>query len=205
MAVNSQVYLDLVRETGFTDEQMDDEFKYFALNLILYHIIKLNYTAFLQKAVVPAYRRLKGVDEYGNSWDPLSSRTIEIKKRLNARYAGIIAINIRTRRLLNALKPGYFRNGYYVPRADQVVRITLDNIYFAVNVPYSSYVDSKRPIFVQDSRLIKKAVQAALPILKNYWRRRDVIRKINKTKRRLQMIEKARKKLRDIPPGPPDS
>jgi hypothetical protein len=202
MAVNGQIYLDLVRETGFTEEQMDDEFKYFALNLILYNVIKLNYTAFLQKAVVPAYRKLKGVDQYGISWDPLSSRTIAIKKRLNYRYAGVIAINIRTRRLLEALKPGYFRNGYYVPRAEQVVRITLDNIFFAVNVPYAGYVDAKRPIFIQDSRLIRDAVKKSLPILRNYWKRRDVLRKMNRAKRRLQMIEKARSKLRPNPPAP---
>lgn len=203
MAVNSQLYLDLVKETGFTDEQMDDEFKYFALNLILYNVIKLNYTAFLQKAVVPAYRKLRGVDQYGKSWDPLKDRTIAIKKRLNYRYAGVIAINIRTRRLLNALKPGYFRNGYYIPRTDQVVRITLDNIYFAVDIPYASYVDYNRPIFVQDIRLIRDAVQRSLPILKNYWKRRDVLRKINRVKKRLEMIEKARRRLRNNPPGPP--
>lgn len=203
MAIDGQIYFDIVKETGFTEEQMDDEFKYFALNLILYNIIKLNYTAFLQKAIVPAYRRMRGVDQYGKSWDPLSPKTIAIKKHLNYRYAGTIAINIRTRRLLNALKPGFFRNGHYVPRPDQVVRIHLDNIYFAIDIPYVRYVDNKRPIFVQDSRLIRDAVRKSMPILRNYWNRRDVLRKINRTKKRLQMIEKARKNIRSNPPGPP--
>jgi hypothetical protein len=193
---------------GFEENQIDDAFKYFALNLILYNVVKLNYTAFLQKAVVPAYRKMEGVDRFGNRWKPLSEKTIALKKHLNYRYAGAIAINIRTRRLLEALKPGWFRNGVYVPRnSDQIVRVDLENIHFEVAVPYANFVDSKRPIFVANRRLVNEAIQRSLPVLRNYWNRREVIRRTNARVRRERAIQEYnRKKLRDIPPpGPPSS
>lgn len=204
--------LNLLARDGFVQatekHQIDDAFKYFALNLILYNVVKLNYTAFLQKAIAPAYRRMEGVDRYGNRWKPLSQRTIDLKKRLNYRYAGAIAINIRTRRLLEALKPGWFRNGVYVPRnSDQIVRVDLDNIHFEVAVPYADFVDSKRPIFVANRRLVNEAISRSLPILRNYWNRREVIRRTNAKIRREKTIQEYnRKKLRDVPPpAPPNS
>lgn len=199
--------LNLLAPHGFQDHQVDDAFKYFALNLILYNVVKLNYTAFLQKAIVPAYRKMGGVDRYGNRWDALHPRTIAIKKRLGYTYAGGIAINIRTRRLLEALKPGWFRNGVYVPRnSDQIVRVDLENIHFEVNVPYATFVDAKRPIFVADRRLVNEAIERSLPVLQNYWNRREVKRRVNAKIRRERAIQEyQRKKLRDTPPPAPPS
>ncbi len=199
----------LAHEGGYKPHEMDDAFKYFALNLILYNVVKLNYTAFLQKAKVPAYRRMEAVDSYGNKWEPLNQKTIDLKKRLNFRYAGTIAINIRTRRLLEALKPGWFRNGVYVPRnRDQIVGVTLDSIHFEIAVPYADDVDRKRQIFVADSALIGDAIQKSLPVLMNYWNRREVKRR-QAAKRRFERARAnydKRKKLRDTPPpGPPGS
>ena len=199
----------LAHEGGVKAHEMDDAFKYFALNLILYNVVKLNYQAFLQKARVPAYRRMEAVDSYGNRWKPLSPKTIELKKRLNYRYAGAIAINIRTRRLLEALKPGWFRNGVYVPRNnDQIVKVSLDSIHFEVAVPYADDVDRRRQIFVADEALISDAIQKSLPVLSNYWNRREVKRR-QAARRRIERVREEynrRKKLRDTPPpGPPGS
>lgn len=209
---NIEHTLNLASSRGFPTDRLDDAFKYFALNLILYNVVKLNYKAFLQKAVVPAYRRMEGVDSYGNRWKPLSPKTIALKRSLNFKYAGAIAINIRTRRLLESLKPGWFRNGVYVPRnSDQIVRVTLDSIHFEVSVPYAAYVDAARPIFVADRRLVNEAIRKSIPVLQNYWNRREVKRRINAKARRdafiqKQLAERTRKKLRDIPPpAPPDS
>lgn len=211
MAVNH--VLDLIAE-GYPEDEMDDNFKYFAINLVLYNVVKLNYTMFLQKARVPAYRGAKGVDAYGNVWQPLHPKTIAIKKKLGATYAGSIAINIRTRRLLNALKPGWFRNGVYIPREEQNISVSLTGFTFEVTVPYASYVNSnkyKRKIFVDDERLIKDAIRKSLPVLRNYWNRREVKRRVQRQKKVMDRYnayiqEERRKKLRDNnPPAPPDS
>jgi hypothetical protein len=199
----------LAHEGGVEPHKMDDAFKYFALNLILYNVVKLNYQAFLQKARVPAYRRMEAVDSYGNRWKPLSPKTIELKKRLNYRYAGAIAINIRTRRLLEALKPGWFRNGVYVPRnKDQIVRVDLESIHFEVTVPYADDVDRRRQIFVADEALISDAIQKSLPVLSNYWNRREVKRR-QAARRRIERVRQEydrRKQLRELPPpAPPGS
>ena len=202
--------LDLLEHEGSVEpHQMDDAFKYFALNLILYNIVKLNYKAFLQKAIVPAYRKMGGVDSYGNRWIPLSPRTVAFKKKHNYRYAGAIAINIRTRRLLEALKPGWFRNGVYVPRnSDQIVRVTLDEVHFEVAVPYAQYVDNARPIYALNSKLLYEAVERSAPVIMNYWNRREVKRRMA-ARRRIERVREdynRRKKLRDTTtPATPDS
>jgi hypothetical protein len=202
--------LDLISE-GYPEDEMDDNFKYFAMNLVLYNVVKLNYTMFLQRAKVPAYRGAKGVDAYGNVWDPLHPRTIAIKKKLGATYAGSIAINIRTRRLLNALRPGWFRNGVYIPREEQKISVSLTGFSFEVTVPYAVFVNSKRKIFVDDSQLIKDAIRKSLPVLRNYWNRRDVQRRVRRQQKVMDRYnayvqEERRKKLRENnPPAPPDS
>ena len=202
--------LDLIAE-GYPEAEMDDNFKYFAVNLILYNVVKLNYTMFLQRAKVPAYRGAKGVDAYGNVWDALHPRTIAIKKQLGATYAGTIAINIRTRRLLNALKPGWFRNGIYIPREEQKISVSLTGFSFEVEVPYATFVNAKRKIFVDDEKLIRDAVRKSLPVLRNYWNRREIQRKVRRQQKVMDRFhnyikEQERKKLRDVDPlAPPDS
>lgn len=202
--------LDLIAE-GYPEDEMDDNFKYFAMNLVLYNVVKLNYTMFLQKAKAPAYRGAKGVDAYGNVWKALHPRTIAIKKQLGAKYAGAIAINIRTRRLLEALKPGWFRNGVYYPRKEQEVQVSLTGFSFEVTVPYAVFVNAKRKIFVDDERLIRDAIRKSLPVLRNYWNRRDVQRRVRRQQKVMDRYnayiqEERRKKLKDNnPPAPPDS
>lgn len=199
----------LVPEGNERPQEMDDSLKYFAMNLLLYNLVKLNYTAFLQKAKVPAYRSMGGTDQYGNHWKALSPKTIALKKKLGYKYAGSIAINIRTRRLLESLKPGYFRNGVYFPRnADQSVSVTLDEAHFETKVPYAEYVDEARPIYALNSAMLFEAMQRSAPVIENYWNRREVKRRVNARKRfeRMRQDVNTRKKLRDVPPpGPPAS
>ena len=84
-------------------------------NLVLFVLLKLNYTQFLIKAK-------GGVDRYGGYWKPLAKKTIDYKRKKGFVYSGKVAINIRTRELLNAVRPNQFSNGVYIPSANQIVK-----------------------------------------------------------------------------------
>lgn len=145
-------------------------------NLILYHAMKLNYTAFIQKAQT-------GSDSFGDSWNPLKEKTLRWKQKKKIFYSGKVAINIRTRELLHAMKPGYFRNGVYLPPPNQSVEVTTKSISVEIEVPYADAVDAVRPIFVVElDSLLDEAYQKAMPLFQSYLRR---------------------KRFKGIPPGPP--
>jgi hypothetical protein len=133
-------------------------------NLVLYCVLKINYTQFLKKA--------KGKeDDYGTKWKPLKKSTIDWKRKKNLTYSGRVAINIRTRELMNALKPGQFSNGVYIAGPNQDVRVTTKSIYFSPDIPYADDVDSVRAIIVEDlNALLEDAIQMALPRFKAYLR-----------------------------------
>jgi hypothetical protein len=133
-------------------------------NLVLYCVLKINYTQFLKKA--------KGrTDDYGTKWKPLKKSTIDYKRKKGLTYSGRVAINIRTRELMNALKPGQFSNGVYIASPNQDVRVTSRSIYFAPDIPYADDVDSVRSIIVDDINvLLDDAIQMALPRFKAYLR-----------------------------------
>jgi hypothetical protein len=144
-------------------------------NLVLYHAMKLNYTAFIQKAQ-------NGSDSFGDTWPALKPKTIQYKKKKRYFYAGKVAINIRTRKLLHAMKPGYFRNGKYLPPPNQKVRVTVKNISVEIVGPwYVENVDGgtthvpARPIFVLDlDALIDRALEKAIPLFQAYLKRRNL-------------------------------
>jgi len=77
----------------------DDEIRLYYNNLVLYHLVKINNKAFMDKI-------FGDVDEFGKQWRPLKPITIKQKKRKNQLYGGRVAINIRTRALREAIKPG---------------------------------------------------------------------------------------------------
>ena len=137
-------------------------------NLVLFNVIKINYRAFIAKA--------KGSpDAFGGTWEPLKESTREWKRRKNLVYSGKVATNIRSKRLLNALKPNVFQNGTYVPSSEQVIRVTQRSIYFSVSVEYADDVDSVRNIFVRDiEELVNEAVKVSLPEFQKYFRRRGL-------------------------------
>jgi hypothetical protein len=135
-------------------------------NLVLYHAMKLNYTAFIQKAQT-------GSDSFGDEWKPLAEKTLKWKQRKKILYSGRVAINIRTRELLQAMKPGYFRNGRYLPPPGQSVEVTTKSISVEIEVPYADAVDAVRPIFVLNlDSLLTEALNKALPLFYNYLRRK---------------------------------
>jgi hypothetical protein len=141
----------------------------FLNNLVVYHLLRINYTSFLQKAGVPAYRSMGGVDVYDGKWRPLAPSTIERKRTAKQLYANKVVINIRTRQLSLALKPGWMRNNRYVPRPNQIVTITKNSINIKIDVPYADAVHAVRHIFVKNRQnLINHAVEAALPQFEAY-------------------------------------
>lgn len=137
-------------------------------NLVVYHLAKINWTAFLAKAK-------KGSDEFGKKWKPLKPRTIAYKKRNNFYYSGMIAINIRTRLLLEAMRPGKFVNGKYVPTKGQIVEVTENSITFGVDIPYAEHVDSERRILVSSKAAIAKAKLQAEPEFVAYLKRKGLM------------------------------
>lgn len=137
-------------------------------NLVLYHLVKINYKAFLAKAK-------KGTDDFGYQWQPLKQKTIAYKKRHNFKYGGIIAINIRTRELLEAMKPGEFRNGEYIPTEGQDVDVTPTSISFAITVEHAEPVHSKRRILVPIKEILPVAKKAAELQFITYLKRKGLM------------------------------
>jgi hypothetical protein len=137
-------------------------------NLVLFNLIKINHKAFIAKA--------KGSpDSFGDTWKPLKEQTIAWKKKKKLVYAGKVAINIRSKRLLSALKPNVFQNGVYIPSPEQVVRVNQRSIYFSVKVEYADEVDSVRNIFVKDlDALVEEAVKVSIPEFQKYFRKRGL-------------------------------
>ena len=135
-------------------------------NLVLYVLLRLNYTQFLIKAK-------GGTDNYGTTWTPLAEKTIKYKRRKGYTYSGKVAINIRTRALMLALKPNQFSNGVYIPGPNQEVKVTTKTIYFHPDLPYIDNVDKVRAVIVEDmDALVEDAVQASLSKFQNYLRAR---------------------------------
>lgn len=133
-------------------------------NLVLYNLIKLNYTDFIAKAK-------GGSDRFGEQWMPLAAKTIKWKRKKKLLYGGKVAINIRTRALMHALKPNKFSQGQYVPGPNQTVRVTTKGIYFEVDIEYADAVNAVREIIPADlSELLVEAVQRSLPQFQKYLR-----------------------------------
>lgn len=150
-----------------TRQEFNDATLFFH-NLVLFNVIKINYKAFIQKA--------KGqVDSFGEVWEPLKEKTKTWKRRKKLLYAGKVAINIRTRRLLNALKPNSFQNGRYIPSPEQNIKVNTRSIEFSVKVDYADDVDSIRHIFVRElDSLVEEAVKVSVPELQRYFKRRGL-------------------------------
>lgn len=146
----------------------DTELRLYYNNLVLYHLVKINYQAFLTKAK-------KGTDQFGKTWKPLKQKTIAYKKRNNFKYGGIVAINIRTRELLEAMKPGKFQNGEYLPTQGQEVEVTPTSISFTIMVDYADRVDSKRRILVPIRDILPVAKKAAEPQFVTYLKRKGLL------------------------------
>ena len=135
-------------------------------NLVLYVLLRINYTQFLKKAK-------KGTDDYGTKWKPLKAKTIKYKRRKGYTYGGGVAILIRTRALLIALKPNQFSNGVYIAGPNQQIKVTTKTIHFHPDLPYVEDVDKVRAILVEDMEgLVADAVQASIPRFQNYLRAR---------------------------------
>lgn len=152
-------------------------------NLILYHAVKINYQSFLQKAGVPYYSDMGGTSVIETAsgrpiidkrWKPLSKKTIERKRRKGYLYGGVVAINIRTRLLLNALKPGKFINGKYIGLPNQRYSVTQSRIEFWVTVPYADAVNQVRNIYVLDmDALIGEALERSWQQFQRYLNQKN--------------------------------
>lgn len=150
-----------------TKSQAKEIALYFA-NLVLYHIVLINYHSFLHKS--GAYKGKVEITD--KPWKPLSPKTVSWKEKKKLLYNGKVGINIRYRKLLNALKPGKFLNGRYVPTPYQEVSVTEHSIEFSVNIPYADEVNQQRHIYVVDTNaLLEKAVELALPKFQSYLRK----------------------------------
>lgn len=137
-------------------------------NLVLYHLVRINYKAFLAKAK-------KGTDEFGRQWKPLKPKTVKYKRFKGYVYSGSVAINIRTRELLEAMKPGEFRNGEYIPSEGQEVDVTPTTINFAITVEYAEDVHSKRKILVPIREILPVAKKAAELQFITYLKRKGLM------------------------------
>lgn len=146
----------------------DKEVRLYYNNLVLYYVIKTNYEAFMTKAK-------KQTDEFGKSWKPLAPKTIKEKKRKRFLYGGSVLINIRTRELLEAVRPGKFKNGVYYPTQNQYVEVTEKSIVFGIDVDYAESVNSKRRIIVPLKDLLPVAKAKAVPEFDAYLRRRGFL------------------------------
>jgi hypothetical protein len=146
----------------------EKEVRLYYNNLVVYHLAKINWTAFIAKAK-------KGTDQFGKKWKPLKQKTIDYKRRKNFVYGGMIAINIRTRLLLEAMKPGKFVNGEYVPNEGQFVEVTENSITFGIDIPYAEAVDSKRRILVSSKAAIAEAKKNAEPQFLAYLKRKGLL------------------------------
>lgn len=137
-------------------------------NLILFEVLKINYKAYVAKA--------KGqMDSFGEQWTPLHEKTIKWKRRKKLLYSGKVAINIRYRKLLKALKPNKFVNGRYVPSPNQQVTITSRSIRFEVTIEYAEAVDNVRPIFIEDmGTCVKIAMKKSIPQFQRYLKTRGL-------------------------------
>lgn len=146
----------------------DDEIRLYYNNLVLYHLVKVNNKAFMDKI-------FGDIDEFGKKWKPLKPRTIRQKKRKNQLYGGRVAINIRTRALREAIKPGRFINGRYIPREGQFVEVTTTSITFGIDIDYAENVHSRRKILVPSKEGIIAAKKSAAPQFEAYLRRRGLL------------------------------
>ena len=146
----------------------DKEVRLYYNNLVLYYVIKINYVAFMAKA-------RKQSDEFGDSWKPLAPKTIKEKRKRKFLYGGVVLINIRTRALMNAVRPGKFKNGEYVPSEGQYVEVTEKSITFGIDVEYAGSVNSKRRVIVPMESLLPAAKLAAEPQFAVYLRRRGLL------------------------------
>lgn len=146
----------------------DKEVRLYYNNLVLYHVIKINYQAFMTKAK-------KQIDEFGQSWKPLSPKTIKEKRRKKFLYGGSVLINIRTRALLEAIRPGKFKNGIYYPTEGQYVEVTESSITFGIEVSYAGSVNTKRRIIVPMKELLPAAKRASEQQFSVYLRRRGLL------------------------------
>ena len=118
------------------------------------------------------------IDDVGESWEPLSPRTIE--KRLNrpVRYSllrksktfreavkavktGNVPILIDTGRLYRSLLPGEVLGGNYQKRAkDQIFKITKGQVSLGTKVPYAGRQHATRPLWPAD--LEKWSIEATV-------------------------------------------
>lgn len=162
--VKPQPWRNVITLKRNTTRQENTELSLYFNNLVLYFLLKLNYTEFLKKAK-------GGTDSYGVKWKPLAEKTIKYKRKKRLLYSGKVAINIRTRQLMIALKPNKFSNGVYVAGPGQRVKVNTTTIYFETKVPYIDEVDSVRPVIIDDmDSLVNDAVQASLPKFKAFIR-----------------------------------
>lgn len=162
--VKPQPWRNVITINRKPTRQENTEIALYFNNLVLYNLLKLNYTEFLKKAK-------GGTDSYGVKWKPLAEKTIKYKRKKRLLYSGKVAINIRTRQLMTALKPNKFSNGLYVAGPGQRVKVNTTTIYFETTVPYIEEVDAVRPVIIDDmDSLTNDAVQASLPRLKAFLR-----------------------------------
>jgi hypothetical protein len=146
----------------------DVQLRLYYNNLVLYHLVKINHKAFMAKA-------RKGTDDFGRQWKPLKPKTVRYKRQKGFLYGGTVAINIRTRELLEAMKPGQFRNGVYIPVEGQEVEITPTSISFAITVEYADLVHSKRKILVPIREIMPVAKKAAEAQFITYLKRKGLM------------------------------
>lgn len=146
-------------------EGLPDKVVLYLNNLLLYHMVKINFSTFLAKAGAAT----EATTIIENKWKPLKQKTIDYKKRKKLLYSGSPLINIRTKALLMSLKPGWFRNGLYIPRENQVAEVTTTSISFYVIIDYADRVDAVRPIYIRNmDRLATLATEQCKQQFENY-------------------------------------
>ena len=133
---------------------------------VLYELIKIIYAAFMDKAAGKS-------DNFGNSWEPLSKKLYDWKlksrKRTAVKIGGVPAINIRTRELQRALRPGQFIGGKYIPNPGQRIFVTSNHIQLVITVEHAGKVQEVRPFFPEDLEpLVDIAVAKAVRTTNSY-------------------------------------
>lgn len=133
---------------------------------VLYELIKLIHTAFMAKAAGKS-------DSYGNSWQPLSPKLynwkLKSRRRTAVKIDGKPAINIRTRELERALRPGRYMGGKYIPNPGQRIAVSTTHISLIIQVAHAGKVQEVRPFFPEELEpMVDDAVIKAVKTTNRY-------------------------------------
>jgi len=104
-------------------------------------------------------RSRHGKDDLGNSWDRLHKRTIRQKRKAHSHFGETVPpakhptwINRDTEALFKSLAMGIISGNEYVPREDQIAKLSGDTVTLGTKVEYAPYVNDRRVLIPDNIR-----------------------------------------------------